>query len=520
MQNFKQIFRANLSNLIAFILVFMGLFAILGAFFVKEHFGVVDFGSILFHLRFPLLSDETPFLADFLLLVFLPSLILSAFVGFPRQIWSALKFGANLCKTKILPFCKAHATALQIILALAILIRCFDATNNQLEIAKYFKTQQIFSTLYEEHYKAFSTDLRDFKPKQNLIVILAESMESTLSAQNFAQNQNGGGNPAEFSPFGELIPNLTRLALSNTNFSSTSDATHSNIIGGYTQLNGTGWTIAGTISLLCGIPLNMPIGGNDFAHKQFLASAPCVSDVLADLGYWQIFFSGIHEKFAARKAFFETHKVQVMDLPYFQAQNLLPKPLPKALRGEWDMKDSKVFELAKNYLKTAPDTPFALYIGTIDMHISPHFIDQDFCPNLAPSVQNAAFCTDKIIADFIDFVQKSKFGENTTIIILGDHLSMAQNTFPRGTQRFVYNAFINPKFMQKPSLKLTKNRALSHFDIAPLILDSLGIQARAFGLGRNPLYEKTLLEGTFDASEFNTLLNQRNKIYDGFWEVK
>lgn len=332
--------------------------------------------------------------------------------------------------------------------------------------------------------------------------------------------RGGGGAEPEFSPFGELIPNLSKLALENVNFSSSPDNAYKNIVGGYKQLANTGWTIAGTISLLCGIPLNMPIHGNSFSHKDFLASAVCVSDILADLGYKQAFFSGIHERFAARRELFETHKVQVLDLTHFQNEKLVPSPLPPEFRGEWDMKDAKTFELAKNFIANSAQEPFALYFGIIDMHIKPKFIDNKICPNLSPSVQNAVICTDKILADFIKFVRESKFGKNTTIIILGDHLSMAQNTFPQSSNRFVFNAFINPKFTREATLNLTKNRVLSHFDMTPLILDSIGLKTEFFGLGRNPLYHKTLLESTFSEAEFNALLGQRNKIYDKFWDVK
>lgn len=58
------------------------------------------------------------------------------------------------------------------------------------------------------------------------------------------------------------------------------------------------------------------------------------------------------------------------------------------------------------------------------------------------------------------------------------------------------------------------------FELAKNHLDSLGIRAEALGLGRNPLYGATLLESEFGINQFNALLMQRNKIYDGFWKVR
>ena len=266
----------------------------------------------------------------------------------------------------------------------------------------------------------------------------------------------------------------------------------------------------------------MPIYGNDFNNKHFLDSAVCVSDILAQVGYKQAYFSNFDSKFSGMKFLMESHSVEVMDLPYFQAQNILPKVLPKDMQGIWDLKDAELFKLAKNHLDSLDDSqPFALYISTIDTHSTDNFwVDKASCPQSDFTYRFAISCADKIISDFVDFVQSSKFGKNTTIIILGDHLSMQQGFFPQNAKRFIYNAFINPQFTQKPTIGLTKNRELSHFDITPLILDSLGIRAESFGLGRNPLYGATLLESEFDINGLNALLVQRNKIYDSFWEVK
>ncbi len=250
-------------------------------------------------------------------------------------------------------------------------------------------------------------------------------------------------------------------------------------------------------------------------------SAICVSDILADLGYTQAILAGTDFSFAGKRNFFQRHNIQVMDLPYLKAQNLIPKSLPKEMQGIWDLKDSKVFDLAKNHLESMGDSqPFAMYILSVDTHTDSNFVDKEVCGDMSANYKGAVLCSDKIISDFVRFVQKSRFGANTTIIILGDHLSMAVFGFPRNAKRFIYNAFINPRFTQKPTIALTKNRKLSHFDITALILDSLGIRTKSFGLGRNPLYGKTLLEGDFDIENLNALLAQRNKIYDSFWEVR
>ncbi len=264
----------------------------------------------------------------------------------------------------------------------------------------------------------------------------------------------------------------------------------------------------------------MPFYRNDFMHEYFLDSAICVSDILAQVGYKQAYFSNLDSTFSGMKFLMESHSVEVLDLPYFQAQNIMPNPLPKDMQGVWDLKDSKMFELAKNHLESLDDSqPFALYLLSVDTHLN-GFTDTEICKGFGDDFRSMMLCNDKIISDFVRFVQNSRFVANTTIIILGDHLSMAVFVFPDNAKRFIYNVFIKPKFTQKPTIALTKNRKLSHFDITPLILDSLGIRTEAFGLGRNPLYGKSLLEGEFELESLNEMLWQRNNLYDSFWEVK
>lgn len=501
----KQIF----VNLIVFVLCFSSALMMFGAYWVAKSFGATDFAQILFHLRFPLLDGSTPLVGSFIAKVLLPSFAVAMLVAFTQP---CVKIGVKFAKFFYDFVLSNNAKIAKITFAVALFALFLNITNNKLKITRYLNTQESYSSLYEEQYAPFDKQaLANFTPKQNLIVIFAESLETTFSAASTPKNGGGG---RLYSPFAELIPNLTNLALKNTNFSSTE------ALGGFTQLFGTDWTIAGLVSQMCGIALNMPIQGNDFANKHFLSSATCVSDILQHLGYTQAYFSGLDAKFAGTKFFFESHGVEVRDLAYFQAQKLIPKKLPKELKGFWDLKDTKVFEFAKEYLSNLNENkPFALYISTIDTHAPRGWVDTTLCQGGA-SYQSAILCADKIIGDFVNFMQKSKFKDNTTIVILGDHLSMAQEFFPPQTNRAIYNAFINAKFTRPATKEVIKNRILSHFDIAPLILDAVGVKTLAFGLGRNPLYQQTLLESTFSLDEFNEKLSQRNRLYDSFWNVK
>ncbi len=384
-------------------------------------------------------------------------------------------------------------------------------------------THKEYSNFYEEHYIIQdSFPLQDsIKKPNNLIIIFAESMESTFSANNIPMNVNGGGQheynerfhitsneDSIFSPFGELIPNLTQIALKHTNFSDT------NVLGGIMQTNGTGYTIAGIVGYMCGIPLNMPI--YTFNQNIVLNSATCISDILHKKGYNQVMILGSNNIFQGKHYFLISHNIIDKDVGYYKNIGKLPIDY----EVNWGFEDSTLFTFAKEELieLSATSEPFALYLLTTDTHFQmPHeFVDINICPDLENNARNSFTCSDRIIGEFVSWLQQQDFYHNTTIVILGDHLSMRM--FDANSHRRIYNAFINPHFSITPTKELTHNRILSHFDITTLILDSIGFRVEEFGLGRNPLTNKTLLEIN-DLNEFNRLITQDSKVYEGFWRI-
>lgn len=305
-----------------------------------------------------------------------------------------------------------------------------------------------------------------------------------------------------YSPYGELIPNLTHLAKNGINFSA------NGALGGHLPTATTGSTMSATVSYLCGVPLKFT---NKFAKQknQILPNAICIGNVLDSFGYNQVAFTGAKSHFAGYATFIKSQHFNAFDADYFDENGLIRK------RENWGVNDYELFALAKQYLQDYKhDAPLAMYISTIDSHY-PGFVDKEFCKDLETNYENAIRCSDRIIGAFVEFVKKSRFGKNTTIVIVGDHLSTERNFIPQDSYRYIYNAFINPHFSANPSKNLTKNRELSHYDITALILDSIGFKVKSFGLGRNPLYSKTLIE-QYGIDEFNELIMQPSKIYESF----
>lgn len=496
----------NWANLIVFVLCFLGGVVILSSYWITKHFEVRDFGQILFHLRFPLLGNGVPLVGSYLISVVLISVIIAFCIAWMQLTAKILSKFYSYCVRAFDRFGDRKTKVFKVALSLALFVLCVNVVVNRFKVKDYLYTQTQYSQLYENHYKPFdSANLAGFAPKQNLIIILVESLESNLAAYT---SENGGGESLN------LIPRLQKIANENVNFSMGSG------FGGIKQVFGTGGTINGIVGYMCAIPLNLPFGYFD-KNKYFLSSATCISDILNDFGYKQSFIAGTDFSFAGKRNFLQNHNVEVMDLKYFQNKGILPKKLPKEMEGVWSLKDAKMFELAKNHLESMDNSnPFALYILNVDTHGPQGFVDKEQCPNLDNSYESAYLCTDKVVSDFIDYLQNSRFKDNTTIVVLGDHLSLAYFIKAPITSRSVYNAFINAKWTKNPSRKLIKRRVISHFDIAPLILDSLGIRAESFGLGRNPLYGKTLIENAFNIDSFNDELKLRSKVYDSLWDAK
>ena len=365
-------------------------------------------------------------------------------------------------------------------------------------LRKYFAPKD-YSNFYEENYRVESSDLPRSTQKRNLIVIFVESLES-----NF------------------LIPNLRALANQSVNFSTTQG------FGGHNQVGATSWTIAGIVGYMCGIPLNSP----SIIAKSFLPNAECVSDSLAKMGYNQVMIMGSNDDFAAKGAFLKSHNITSKDVKYYKNIGALPSDYAHS----WGFSDSKLFEFAKDELKNLTDSAdnFALYLLTNNTH-SPDFFIESTCGAAESNYQNAINCVNLLIGEFIAWIRTQDFYENTTILIVGDHLMNTNLPLPRESRK-IYNAFINPRFCdlrtksanQKMDCHdstrcaksrnddLTKSRNLSHFDFAPLILDSLGICTKSFGLGRNPLLGQTLLES--NGVDFATQISADSRLYESFWQ--
>ena len=326
------------------------------------------------------------------------------------------------------------------------------------------------STLFEEAYvDPRSITLTFPEEKRNLVYIYLESMESTYLSKEL------GGNQEE-----NLLPNLSELALANLNFS------HTDTLGGARQVTGTSWTIAAMVSQTTGVPLKIPVGDNDYGNKsaRFLPGVWSLGDILEQEGYRQELLIGSDASFGGRRQYFAQHGgYDIWD--YYTARET--GKIDPDYRVWWGYEDLKLFDYAREELTAlaAEGEPFNFTMLTVDTHFPSGYVCPACWQDDERQYANVISCSDRLVADFVWWIQQQDFYENTTIILVGDHLSMDSRFFVDNGEyvRTTFNTIINAPM----DTAFDKERMFTTLDWFPTTLASLGVEipGERLGLGTN-----------------------------------
>ena len=349
----------------------------------------------------------------------------------------------------------------------------------------YNKSKKTKEKVKKEEYQGDSTIVYQ-NPKEinisgsdtnNLIYIYLESIENT-----FLDTENGGIKNVN------CLPELTELAKQNTNFSNTDQ------LGGALPFTGTTWTIASMTSQFTGLPLKVEVANDMDQQNRFMPGAKTIGDILDENGYIQELMIGSQKEFAGTDKLFLQHGFdKISDINSLKEQYLIKNDD----LNQWGLKDYKLFELAKNELtELSQKGKFNFTMATIDCHMPKGFLCK-YCPNTYENrYENIYACQSKLINSFIDWCKSQSWYENTTIVLVGDHPTMAQqyvNDVPSDYQRTTYNCFINSKVTTDQK----KNRQFTHMDMYPTTLAAMGfnIEGNKLALGTNLFSElPTIIE--------------------------
>ena len=326
--------------------------------------------------------------------------------------------------------------------------------------------------------------------KKNLIFIYSESLEmSGISTKN-------GGNYKE-----SIIPNMEQIALDNLNFSD------SNKLGGAVYNEGSSWTAAAMISTTSGVPFQIPLGTNIFNEKlNRLDGVYSLGNVLENNGYTNYLLMGSKSSFAGRNLYYRKHgNYKIQDYDYA----LDKKYIPEGYWKWWGIEDSKLLDIAKKELTNLDKSkPFNYTILTSNAHFVDGYVE-DECPNKFDShYLNSFYCEDMILSEFINWLKEQEFYKDTTIVVVGDHLTMQSGVFEG--KRTIYNTFINSKETSNNNY-----RTFLNIDIYPTTLGAMGaeIEGDRLGLGTNLFSSKKTLSEEYGLEKFEKELTKNSKFY-------
>jgi len=311
---------------------------------------------------------------------------------------------------------------------------------------------------------------------RNLILIFLESIENN---------------------FFEYMPELKRIAEENYSFNN-----EVGLGGGYSVV-GASFTMGSIVANTTGLPLlffsrAVEKISNSGSYVYF-PNQKSIFDILHNYDYENVFLQGTPSTFAGGKNFFINHGIdQIYDVDNID--------IPKEYSFDKHMadfhpgfSDRTLFDVAKSILDTLSKKKFSLTLATIDTHFPHGFLDEKclFKPSDKSEIEifkTVLKCSSASIYSFVNWVKTQPYGDNTMIVLIGDHPFMGNiivGGIPQENRKFV-NAYINPK---KPLLN-TK-RAVTAFDMYPTILDGMGFYVKDGGLalGRSLFgEEKTLIE--------------------------
>ena len=256
---------------------------------VKVTCGDVAFSTILLQLTSPIKGTDSGIINSIIQTAVLPPVILTITFAL-----SYLLFARGLYTLQIFPEKKIPRWS-KIIIELCVavvLLHTIHMQGREIGMWDYLRSSREVSTFYEDYYvDPAKTKVTVPEKKQNLIYIFMESMESS-----YADKANGGTMNVNY------IPNLTKLAQENVQFSDKADKK----MGGPVCLEGTAYTAGGLVAQTSAINLKVKNAGT--VSDTFLPNLTAIGNFLNKEGYQQVFLCGSDGDFAGRDAYFKTHK--------------------------------------------------------------------------------------------------------------------------------------------------------------------------------------------------------------------
>lgn len=305
---------------------------------------------------------------------------------------------------------------------------------------------------------------RPLQQRRNIVWIYAESLERTYFDEQ---------------AFPGLMPHLRRLASEGLDFR------------GIASADGSGWTIAGLVASMCGVPLTTAPGDENSMDRmgRFLPEAQCLGDYLRAQGYRNEFVGGANAAFAGKGRFLASHGFDVVrDLAYFQDKGVAGRHF-----SAWGVHDDVLLEEAWDSFQrlSRAGQPFMLTALTMDTHHPAGHLPlacRGRHSRGAPAqvgMLDALRCSDRLIAELVGRIRASRYGRDTLIVIASDHLAMPNDLSDvlAGQPRENLLLFLGEGIVPRQ----VRAAAGSTLDSGATLLQLLEPNFRALGFGRSLL---------------------------------
>lgn len=466
----------------------------------------VEFSTVVYQLFSPLKGTGGQIVNSYMKACIFPALaVLVLFcvavflIGRNVFFWE-IRIGGRGVSFSLETRCVKAFSGLFLLAVLCMLCRSIWAQAVEIGVVEYYEATTKRSAIFEEEYvHPGEAGLSFPEKKRNLILIYLESMETT-----YASKEVGGGKPTNY------IPELTQLAYDNLFFS------NDDSFGGGSSVYGAGWTMAALLASSTGVPYKLGIEGNTAdEYEKFLPGIVSLGDVLKENGYHNYFLCGSDISFAGRKDFYQQHgDYTLLDLFTAQKEGIVPDGYNN---GFWGMEDERLFAYARERLPgiAAGGEPFNVTLLTVDTHHADGYVC-GLCEEQYPQqFANALACSSRQTAEFVEWIQQQDWYEDTTVVIMGDHLSMKADFWDDIGEydRKIYNCFINIAEGLGPAR--TADRIFTAFDLFPTILAAMGadMEQHRLGLGVNLFSGEATLPERMGLEQFNYEIGLYSQYY-------
>lgn len=288
------------------------------------------------------------------------------------------------------------------------------------------------------------------KRPRNVILISVESLSA--------------GFLGSYGAPGGLTPNLDELARSGLKFE---------------QVYATGTrTVRGLEALSLGTP---PVPGQAIVRRLNNEHLATIGELLEHQGFTPYFFYGGYGYFDNMNTYFGVNDYRVLDRTDFPKESVI-------FENVWGVADEVLFDNVIRTFdqKSATDNPFFAHVMTTSNHRPYTYPDGRIDIPSPGGRPGAVKYTDYAIGKFIRDAKAKRWFKDTLFVIVADHCASVS-----GKSKLPVGGYRIPLIFYAPALLKPASypHMVSQIDIAPTLLDILGMSGDEYFFGRN-LFDK------------------------------